>query len=81
MMSIIFDAAVNYCRKNGYGDSFSMDTLTGFKIENAEVFKVAKITLNGSDISVKTDEKKLNEYVKNGHIVEVFFMEDAKSIL
>jgi hypothetical protein len=84
--NIVFNAAVRYCRDKKLGDSFSMCPQQGFKIENVDTFKVAKITSNGSDIIVghlgeHEAELLLKKLIENGNVIEVFFLEDIKSVL
>lgn len=82
MMSVIFDAAADHCREKGYGSSFSMDAIFGFKIDNKDVFRIAKTLVDGKDIlGVNPGENEVRQLVRNGHVVEVFFLEDVKSIL
>lgn len=82
MMSVIFDAAAEHCREKGYGDSFSMDQIFGFRIDNKDVFRIAKTLVDGKDIlGTNPGENEVRQLVRNGHIVEVFFLEDIKSIL
>lgn len=77
MMSTIFNGAVRHCRKKGYGDSFSMDDIFGFKIDNKGVFHVIKITVNGQNRFGKNPgENELRKTIRDGNIVEVFFIED-----
>jgi hypothetical protein len=82
MIGTIFTGAARHCREKAYGDSFSMDEIFGFKIDNKDVFRVIKTTVNGQDRFGKNPgDNEVREAIRNGNVIEVFFIEDINSVL
>jgi hypothetical protein len=80
-LSPIFNGAARHSREKGYGNNFGMDAMNGFQIDQGQRFRVYDVKINNKSIGRNPGENEIRNYIKEGNVVEVLFIEAPKDIL